>query len=531
MEKNTDTSTADAEHDSSNHSTELDPTSSADEQTDDEPPKWRACLSQMPYLKSKLDALHLSHPEFCADITAMLTEYKYLLAAIHRIERRETQLDNTEVDSEDAEGLQHEVKERFKIREGKHHVADRVADLLHDALVEGEGREEVDMEIVDVEKSEFRVVIRTATSQWETRIPNYPKSEIDTSNTHTTEESMPAASTSLYTSSLTDSEIRLLLLLPSADPTAIIQCFLARFPIHSTPPYEALSYCWGPQDNMKEIVCNNRRIPVGPSLEGALRRLRRGDGKGVRIVWADAVCINQQDNKEKSHQVPLMGEIYTHAVQTSTYLDLSGEAAEVAPSARLVARFFEEGGRFPSDDCTQIFKWILRTCSDAENEPIRKAVERFCRNVYFTRVWCIQEVHLAKRVVGYYGEETVRMRHVKRVLSAFERIISFYGDKLPRELVARIEAYRLPMIQTTNFLCPISGKDLHTTLTYYSASFQATNPRDKVYGLLGLVAPCHAERVEVDYGKGVGEVYADAFAAACVAEDMILPLDGVEHDE
>lgn len=39
-----------------------------------------------------------------------------------------------------------------------------------------------------------------------------------------------------------------------------------------------------------------------------------------RIIWADAVCINQQDDAEKSHQVPLMGSIYSLAKTDAVWL-------------------------------------------------------------------------------------------------------------------------------------------------------------------------------------------------------------------
>jgi hypothetical protein len=73
--------------------------------------------------------------------------------------------------------------------------------------------------------------------------------------------------------------------------------------------FAALSYVWGsPNDRPNFMVCDDIVVPVTPNLHSALRDLR--DKLGTYVIWADAVCINQDDAKEKEHQVPLMGEIY-----------------------------------------------------------------------------------------------------------------------------------------------------------------------------------------------------------------------------
>jgi hypothetical protein len=78
-------------------------------------------------------------------------------------------------------------------------------------------------------------------------------------------------------------------------------------------PYEAVSYTWGAKHGTIPIACDGQTLLVTPNCESALRhlRLKRKD----RVLWIDAVCVDQQSVREKNEQVPLMGEIYYSATR------------------------------------------------------------------------------------------------------------------------------------------------------------------------------------------------------------------------
>lgn len=103
----------------------------------------------------------------------------------------------------------------------------------------------------------------------------------------------------------------LIYLLPAHEHRERLECSCQVFDIGEAPPYGALSYVWGEKRPPVNIVCNGRTIGIQPSLETALKRLRLQDS--TRIIWVDAVCINQSDNAEKNHQVSLKGSIYSMA--------------------------------------------------------------------------------------------------------------------------------------------------------------------------------------------------------------------------
>jgi hypothetical protein len=106
----------------------------------------------------------------------------------------------------------------------------------------------------------------------------------------------------------------------SADD-APLRCSLRVTDLNSAPPpsYTALSYVWGGDTSLpNNIYCDNTLISVTNSCYQALQHLRAI--KGSLKIWIDAVCINQKDQDEKTHQISLMGDIYSKAETTYIWL-------------------------------------------------------------------------------------------------------------------------------------------------------------------------------------------------------------------
>jgi len=85
------------------------------------------------------------------------------------------------------------------------------------------------------------------------------------------------------------------------------------------PRFSALSYVWGnPGTEECAILCGAHSISILPSGHSALKYLRKKLGRFT--IWIDAICINQNDGKEKENQIPLMGDIYSKAETTYVWL-------------------------------------------------------------------------------------------------------------------------------------------------------------------------------------------------------------------
>lgn len=129
----------------------------------------------------------------------------------------------------------------------------------------------------------------------------------------------------LYTP-LPDGSVRLLRLLPHSDEEPGIKCNLFTCTMLSSGrahPYDALSYVWGPESNQHFIHIDGREVSVRANLYAALSHLQ--DRFLERILWIDAICINQNDNEEKSRQVQFMARIYAKASSVIVWL---GKAAD-----------------------------------------------------------------------------------------------------------------------------------------------------------------------------------------------------------
>jgi hypothetical protein len=126
--------------------------------------------------------------------------------------------------------------------------------------------------------------------------------------------------------------IRLLRVLPGDGEEVPIQCELLIFPLPERNDqlqlYEALSYVWGSMDTPYSILVSGRPVHIGQNLYQALHRLRHHVLD--RVLWIDAICINQADTREKEQQIPLMWQIYHLAGRVVVWL---GEEADNSTQA------------------------------------------------------------------------------------------------------------------------------------------------------------------------------------------------------
>lgn len=163
--------------------------------------------------------------------------------------------------------------------------------------------------------------------------------------------------------------IRLLRLLPDKYKTAAIRCQLFDYSLESTQKthlYECLSYVWGDPDRTVPISINGRRFQVTENLHAALWHLR--DCSIERVIWIDAICINQADNTEKEHQIQSMAKIYSQASRVVVWL---GEAAD------------------NSDQAFQVLRSAARDSSAhlCDKHGEREAILKLFERPWFQRIW------------------------------------------------------------------------------------------------------------------------------------------------
>ncbi|KLU82782.1 hypothetical protein MAPG_01850 [Magnaporthiopsis poae ATCC 64411] len=204
-----------------------------------------------------------------------------------------------------------------------------------------------------------------------------------------------------YDGRLPEGSVRLLRLLPHQEENARIECQLIAFPLldrGSSHPYEALSYVWGSEENKRPIYIGGKdELRVTANLHAALRHLRHSFVE--RILWVDAVCINQDDNGEKGQQVQFMSKIYAKASRVIVWL-VDPPKANAPDKGDQAA----DGGQ--ADSGGQALE-ALRAAAAAGKQRVRspmdgrdqKAILALLGREWFQRIWVLQEVAAAKHIL------------------------------------------------------------------------------------------------------------------------------------
>lgn len=185
-----------------------------------------------------------------------------------------------------------------------------------------------------------------------------------------------------YTS-LPDGSARLLRLRPSSDENSRIECQLITCSLldsRRSHSYEALSYVWGLEESEEPIWIDGNKLSVRVNLYKALSHLR--DCFVERILWVDAICINQEDKTgEKEQQVQAMAKIYSKASRVIVWL---GEATGNSDQALEVIRAAAEE-------------------EQSKNSPLdetsRQAILTLLEREWFQRIWVLQEVAAARHIL------------------------------------------------------------------------------------------------------------------------------------
>jgi Heterokaryon incompatibility protein (HET) len=303
----------------------------------------------------------------------------------------------------------------------------------------------------------------------------------------------------------TPKSVRLLDILPGAG-SDVIQTTLAVVKLEDAPAFDALSYVWGSPKRTVNTLCDGERIAVTSNLGAALRRLRYPDRS--RRVWIDALCINQGDLDEQAQQVSFMHNIYSRAEEVVIWLGAdNGYAAKAISIIQRVAQYSREetGSQLPEQDQISDEMWKSDLKLRREIPPLGhrdwNAVYWFYKREWFSRVWIIQEAAHAKLAVMVIGELTVPWLDV--AICAHWLNTKRYTSSV-EETLTLTPAMTIFSIRNGGPLLWLLG---------CTSSFQATNPRDRVFAILGLSREGQSleegSLIRPNYRKQVWEAYGD----------------------
>lgn len=247
-------------------------------------------------------------------------------------------------------------------------------------------------------------------------------------------------------------------------------------------PYEALSYTWGGPELVEIIKVNNKTLRVTGNLYAALLRLQV-PGKG-RVLWIDAICIDQTSEADRSRQVSRMRDVFGNACQVIVWL---GKATLEIDKFMSWLRQHEKASRGDAD-------------ARIKDEQILLGARTLLRRPWFNRVWIIQEIANARSSVIYAGGQ-----HISA--SLFAEVMVTLEEEVDPHCLSVLNLMQQPL---EGILQQREENDLAKLLLKFQKC-KASDERDKIYALRGLSTDLH-DTLELypDYSQSTTDVVGKA---------------------
>ncbi|KAK8117898.1 HET-domain-containing protein [Apiospora kogelbergensis] len=282
---------------------------------------------------------------------------------------------------------------------------------------------------------------------------------------------------------------------PVTEKESAIECELIEsfFDTDLVPDYEAVSYTWGSADDPREICLEGSAFLVTHNLWSLLLDIRYLHQD--RILWIDAICIDQGNHSERGHQVQQMSQIYHNAQRVILWLGpLTNPISILMDSLADLQQQMRGLNWTPDDPRWQIIK--ERTHGDT----LRCALMDLLERPWFRRVWIIQEVANARAAIVHCGFKSVS----SRILTACPSMLHVAASS---QCQAILDIMPGPSRRDSWWS---RGRDLNTLLIRFSDT-KATREHDKIFALLGLCPEANA-KISVDYNKPVPQLIRETLS-------------------
>lgn len=357
-----------------------------------------------------------------------------------------------------------------------------------------------------------------------------------------------ASSTPLYPT-LADGALRLVRLKAGAweEP---LDCELRTFNAESVPPYIALSYVWGNLNNKVRLQLNCQDFNATENLYHALRRIRAWDrtneAQDLKLgvdtdnllwIWADAICIDQNNTDEKSSVIPRMGEIYHNAERVICWLGSNEELDDsniqlLFDKSKNLYSWFRRMGYCSKANLewySQLMVNLLRENVDELKQafrdefgelydPFSRSLQYVMTRPYFSRIWTVQESVLAQRdpllVLGNHVVPARALSISQRMFSLASKDINTLGAYSANPGIGTIDILRIQEERRSQSesksTLSIFASTLYTILGHTACGYECTLAHDILYAVLGLAHPPKLpNRLLPRYNFPVEDVYRE----------------------
>ncbi|KAK6814106.1 hypothetical protein RU639_010147 [Aspergillus parasiticus] len=265
---------------------------------------------------------------------------------------------------------------------------------------------------------------------------------------------------------------RIIRILPHKDLGARIKCRLSDYVVSDKSGtkhlYEALSYVWAnDEDNVtksRRIELNDHIFYVTPNLHAALVNLRNHHLD--RVLWVDAICINQEDITEKSKQISLMRKIYAQADRVIIWLGETFEDGDIA--LEYILSLAENKVRRDKSVDGRRSKRMVDACM------------KLLQRKWFRRIWVLQEAGVARCISVMCGSAQIDGLAFCDGLGESEL-------SLPTIVYSVLHLIRSANFRSRQQIDSQGSLSIGELIDMYRLH-ESSNNHDKLYALLGLSA-------------------------------------------
>jgi len=310
------------------------------------------------------------------------------------------------------------------------------------------------------------------------------------------------------------SEIRILELHPPDphDPSGALNGNLVTAKLADKPYYEAISYVWGTPNFSETLHLPTGVLGITPNLAAALRRFRYPDR--TRLLWTDAVCIDQQNGgDEKGHQVQLMGIVFKNAGHVLAWLGEGDE--ETATAIAFLENLANECWRYgvsPERPYESFLRYkrggagirVALKALQSRILTIQASLNRFFGQEWFHRLWVVQEVALGTQVTLHNGLGILNHEMLERALASLISLVGLPNTIFLDDLI--MEAIKIIVIRWSQQHDFNTSKPLLFEFINTTRSKQYSNELDSIYALLGLSRSNEDISLEANYDMSLNEL-------------------------
>lgn len=331
------------------------------------------------------------------------------------------------------------------------------------------------------------------------------------------------------------SEIRCLTLSAGteSDPLA---CGIQHYNLSDNLSFEAVSYVWGSLIRDETITCDGQILYVTPNLQRALQQVRLTSAD--RVLWVDSICINQDDDKEKGHQVSLMAQIYSRAKTVLVTLGADEISLSHSPITETLMQEINQLVELELKRISGNWPWYPHDTLDHEifSDPRWESFDYLVSHPWFKRGWVVQEAALGQDVRVLWGSNSFNWNAIMRTYSWLLAQAPSSQSGIQRRIPGlHLDIYQRQHLLETRVFFPHEHKhrigDNVLNLLCNARRLELTDKRDRIYAFTGLPGFQKLSRdLVIDYDKSWPEVYYDVAHWHIVTNKSLLVLHYVEHN-